>query len=382
MTNHRHPGPLAPEGHDFEAPHCPNRECPYYEPRPGWSWARAGTWARSDGTRFQAFRCRECRRYFSIRTFAGSYWLKRRDLLERIAAGAAEGPGLRQQARTLGVAHATVQRHLARIGRAALLFQAGVTRELEVAEPLVVDGFAAFEHSQYYPFDLNLAVGAESWFLYGFTDSPLRRSGRMTDAQKRRRDELETLHGRPDPRATEKGMAALLRLVLRRERGRPEPRTLVIHSDDHRSYPPALRALEWEGLRFEHRVTSAKERRTKRNPLFPANLSDLLLRHGQANHRRETIAYSKRRQGALGRCAIFMFCRNFVRSRLENRPGESPGMRVGAVQRLLGWRDLLQSRLFPRAGLLAEPWEDYYHGRVRTAALAGREREHNLRYAF
>jgi hypothetical protein len=38
---------------------------------------------------------------------------------------------------------------------------------------------------------------------------------------------------------------------------------------------------------------------TAQNPLFPVNLADLLLRHSSANHKRETIAFSKRRQGAM-----------------------------------------------------------------------------------
>jgi hypothetical protein len=46
---------------------------------------------------------------------------------------------------------------------------------------------------------------------------------------------------------------------------------------------------------------------TTQNPLFPVNLADLLLRHSSANHKRETLAFSKRRQGTLYRMAIWWF---------------------------------------------------------------------------
>ncbi|MBD3237001.1 MAG: hypothetical protein GF330_09875 [Candidatus Eisenbacteria bacterium] len=64
------------------------------------------------------------------------------------------------------------------------------------------------------PFHVNLAVGAGSWALYHFTESPVRRKGRMTERQKLRRAELERLWGRADPRAVERGMMALLDPLL------------------------------------------------------------------------------------------------------------------------------------------------------------------------
>jgi hypothetical protein len=340
-------------------------------------WRKTGSFRRShDPTRFQCFQCPHCGRYFSVRTFAGDYWLKRRDLLQPIARWAPEGPGLRQTARQFGVSHATVQRHLARAGRQALLFHRMRIAGQSPREPMVLDGFETFEYSQYFPFHLNLAVGAESWFLYGFTDSPLRRKGRMTARQKRRRAQLESVLGRPDPKAVETGVMALLRPLLPGDRIR-------IHSDDHPAYRRALRRLEVEtGVSFDHRVTSSRARRTTSNPLFPVNLADLLLRHGQANHRRETIAFSKRRQGAISRAALFLFWRNYVKRRREKRRGETAAMAAGYARTPLGWEALLRERKFPRRSLLPGPWWDYYRHRVRTEALGDRQTEHRLKFAF
>ena len=249
--------------------------------------------------------------------------MKRRELYPRLVRWSCEGPGLRQAARNYEVSHSTVQRHLARAGRAALVFQSVQRRGHRIVEPVVIDGFESFEYSQYFPYHLNLAVGAESWFVYGLTDSPLRRKGRMTAAQKRRRAALEAFLGRPDPRAVEEGVVALLRgLLASGEAPDPPLSRFLLRSDDHPAYRRARRRVEGSlGVRIEHQITSSRARRTRGNPLFPVNLADLLLRHGQANHRRETIAFSKRRQGAISRAALFLFWRNYVKRRRENRGG-------------------------------------------------------------
>ena len=66
--------------------------------------------------------------------------------------------------------------------------------------------------------------------------------------------------GRPDPKSIEREVAELVRLVVRE--------------------------------------------RTPQNPLFLANVLDLLIRHNGSNHKRETIAFSKRRQSAAERLAV------------------------------------------------------------------------------
>jgi hypothetical protein len=129
-------------------------------------------------------------------------------------------------------------------------------------------------------------------------------------------------------------------------------------------------------------VTSSLERRTRSNPLFPVNLADLLIRHASANHRRETIAFSKRRQGALERLAVFTVWRNCIKRRQENGPRESAAVGLGYLKRLLNWRDVLRRRRFPRRVDLPQPWKDYYWRRIKTAALGSHQTTHSLRYAF
>jgi hypothetical protein len=333
---------------------------------------------RSDHRRFQDFRCSHCRRRFTSAAFSTLYWLRKRELLLPIAHMICEGACLRQIARVLGTSHTTVARHVARLGRHCLLFHRNLIAAHRLHEPLVIDGFETFEYSQYFPFHINLAVGAQSWFTYHFNDSPLRRKGRMTAVQRRRRTELEERHGRPDPKAVELATVALLEPLL------PETK-LVLHSDDHPAYRRALRRLLRSGRgipEIEHRVTSSKQRRTRSNPLFPVNLADLLLRHGSANHHRETIAFSKRRQAALERCAITTLWRNCVKKRRENGPRASAAMWLGLVDRMLSWRQILRRRMFPRHTNLPGTWLTYYWRRVMTAVFGDRQATHRRSYAF
>ena len=354
-------------------PFCPNPECPcHHAPTACW-YVRAGFHPRlAPPRRVQRYRCRHCRRHFSDQTFRTSYWLKRPALLEPVLHGLVSCSGFRQMGRAHGASPSTIAGHSARLGRHCLLFHERSRPRGPVREPLVLDSFQSFEHSQYSPTLFHLLAGRDSHFVHGFTDTELRRSGRMSRRQKRRRARLEAEHGRPDPRSTEREVAALLAIVL------PEPQALVLHSDEHADYPRALRRLAH--LRVEHRTISSRAARTARNPLFALNLLDLLIRHSGANHKRETIAFSKRRQSAAERLAVLLVWRNHMKWFSERRRGSTPAMRAGVAARRLSVRDVLAERLFPSRVALPRRWQDYYWRRVATRRIPN-GRRHACRYA-
>jgi transposase-like protein len=357
----------------FVPPFCPNPACAFHTCSAGWRWKRDGFHFRHcEPRKVQRYRCRHCRRSFSDQTFRLSYWLKRPELLLPVAWGLLNCSAFRQVARASGVAPSTVAGLCARLGRHALLLHQRWRPRGPLAEPLVIDGFESFEYSQDHPLWLNLAVGAHSHFLYGFTDSELRRKGRMTAAQKRRRAQLEARLGRPDPRAVELETAALLELVA------PAPQPLELRSDDHPAYRRALPRVPH--LQIRHQVTPGSAPRTPGNPLFPVNLADGLLRHSSAHHKRETIAFAKCRASMLDRLALFQLWRNWVKSCSENHPGQTPAMRLGLAPRPYSLAELLAPRGFPSRIALPERLARYYWRRVRTRALP-RQRSHQLRYA-
>ena len=337
-----------------------------------WRFKKKGFyWRRRGPRRVQRYVCGSCRRNFSSQTFSTTYWLKHPGRLQPLFHRLLGCSALRQIAREFGLTHSSVQRQTERLGRHCLLLLAELRPREAPREPLVLDGFRSFENSQYWPFDLNLLVGA-SHYVYGFNDAELRRSGRLRPGQRAKRAALEAAHGRPAPQATRRAVAELVARVV------PPGATVEIESDAHTAYPEAFRRLP--DRRIRHRATSSKQSRTPRNPLFPANLADLLLRHSSANHKRETIAFSKRRQAALYRAAIWAVWRNFMKSRSENRQDDPPGVALGVIPRRLRVQEILRERRFPWRQELAGWVERCYFARIPTRRLAS-VRHHELTYA-
>ena len=359
---------------DFIPPHCPNPDCLYHQQlTAGWRFKRIGSFRRQAHPHcIRRFTCLHCRRSFSTQTFSTSYWLKRPDILPQLPTKTTGCMANRQIARDLHVAPSTIDRQLSRLGRHCLLYH---TRHMRTAKPLstiAIDGLVSFEFSQFFPFHHHLAVDPGSDFMPYFTDSEVRRSGTMTPAQKRERQRLETAHGKPDPKAVFKDVKHLLEVVTGGHR------RVTVLSDEHKTYPLVLREL---GCEIIHLVTSSQERRDAGNPLFPINLADLVLRHSSANHKRETIAWSKRRQSSAERLAIFLVWRNYMTGRRQKvRGSPTPAQVRGMVDHRVGVAELLEGRLFVSRIGLPSRWAEYYWRTVRTRVLP-RQRRHELRYA-
>ena len=364
---------MADSSAPFVPPHCPRSDCRFHRYVLGWRFTRHGSFARQAAPhRIPRFRCAHCRHTFSSQSFSPTYWLRRPDVLLATAFRLLTCSGYRQIAREARCDPTTVMRHAARLGRHALLYLHAHRPPAPVTEPLVGDGFESFAFSQYHPLHLTLVVGARSHYAYAFAHAELRRKGSMTSRQKRRRVWLEARYGRPDPRAIETSLVTALTLAV------PEPQAVVFRSDEHDAYPRALRRLT--GYRVTHERTSSREARTAGNPLFPVNRLDLLLRHNSANHKRETIAFSKRHQSVVERAAWLLLWQNFTKPFSERHGGGTPAMRLGLGERPIPVGEILAKRLFPGRVRLPEEWGSYYRGGVRTRRLAN-ERQHDLTIA-
>ena len=358
----------------FRPPFCPNPNCVFHHFSRGWRYRRAGSFRRRRAPRIvPRFQCSHCCRSFSSQTFSATYWLKRPDLLGPTWDALLACAGYRQIARIQQCSPTTVMTHAERLGRHALLFLEKYRPKSTPSEPVVVDGFESFEFSQFHPLHLNLAMGAKSHFFYAFTDAELRRKGRMTPAQKRKRKRLEARWGRPHPRAIEFSMAALIGLVA------PSGSQIEIRSDEHPAYPRAWRRVQKVEVR--HTVTPSKQARTARNPLFPVNRADLWLRHSGANHKRETIAFSKRRASVVERCAMLGVYLNYQKSFSEKKRDQTPGQQLGIMKTKLRTREILAGRLFPSQIPLPRPWQRYYRREVVTRCIPNGKR-HRLLYAY
>jgi len=283
------------------------------------------------------------------------------------------GMANRQIARDIKVSPETINRHIARLGRHSMLFHQAMMQSTAPVKEVVVDGFETFELSQYYPVHHHLAVEKGTDFFIYFTDSELRRKGRMTEAQKQKRQRLEITLGRPNPKAIEIDMRELLEISLK------DCRQAIVYSDDHHAYRRSIKSI---GKQIDHRVTSGKDHRDKNNSLWEINLLDLLIRHCNANHRRETIAWSKRRQASAERLLILLIWRNYMKGRREKkRKSPTPAMMRGMMDYPLEIKEFLGKRIFRTMVDLPPRWSEYYDRKVDTRGVEN-QRRHELKYAY
>jgi len=326
----------------------------------------------SDNRRIQRYRCKSCNRSFSSVTFQVGYWMKKPHLIIDIFLKTNGSMDNRQMAIDLKVAPATIDRTLARMARHSYLFHFLMLKKVPPWKKIVIDGFVSFEFSQYFPVHHHNAVDKDSRFFIYFTDSEVRRSGVMTEQQKKRRDELEKRLGRPDPQAVCKDVTELLQVTLKGQV------SAEVYSDAHQSYPRAIRNTDCD---ITHIVTSGKDHRDVNNNLWEINLLDLTIRNYGPNHKRETLAWSKRRQSSSDRMVLFLVYRNYVKPRREKQPrGPTPAMVCGITEHKLTVEEIFKERIFRDHVELPERWALYYDGRIETRALP-RNRRHELKYA-
>ena len=364
---------LATSDPRFVPPHCPRPTCDFHRNPAGWKFDGDGVHVRKAHPQvIRRFRCRACGRSFSTQTFDTTYWLKRPDIQIPILHGLQACSGFRQLGRSLGVAGTTVERQASRLGRHALLHLERERPPGLLREPLAIDGLVSFEYSQYWPFEINIAVGVQSRFIYAFIDSELRRSGRMTKRQQLRRSQLEEAHGTPDPQATQKAVERLIHLAVR------SPQEVKALTDKHLAYPKAFDAAPHE---VEHVTFTSRRDRGAGNPLQAVDHVDRMIRHSNANHKRETIAFSKRRQGAMERMAVMVAWLNFTKRRSEKdlsspTPAQEMGLRSAATTQ----EEFLRRRLFPSLVTLPDDMKQVYDRNLPTRQIPNGT-THRLAYA-
>jgi hypothetical protein len=269
-----------------------------------------------------------------------------------------------------------------------LLLQSLALQHLSgIREPIVLDHFEGFVHSQLDALGLATPVGQRSWFLYGVDPAPHRRGGRLTKAQKRQADQRSRpLAARGNVRRSfERVYDHLLRLLAPGER-------LTLISDGH---PAGRAALRRHPLRERttHLVFPNPPRGPKGSPrspaarardkaMFPADALHRLWRHSHAHHRRETIAFPRRINAAVERGFLYAVWRNFIKWRSERKPDRrTPAMLKGLTDEPWSWNRVLAQRLFPSKIRVSQDWIAVYR-RMWDADETGPQTRHRLVNAY
>ena len=380
-------------GSDFVPEFCPWPACPTHDPEkePPFGFSGAGSYQRKcDGRVVPRFRCAACRRTFSQQSFAATYYLKRPELLIPIARAMVACEAHRQTARSLECAASTVTRQAARIGRHAILLQTITLQNLDSLEETVVyDHFECFGVSQYFPVGIGTAYGEQSRLLLSLDVAPLRRKGRMSPMQKRRRSVLELSNPRPSPRAYEQAAREMLdRLLPLLAPGS----SLHLASDEHKQYATAVRKHPQSPC-IEHKAYANPSRGPKGTPrsararrrdkaLETVDQGHQFLRHSLSHHRRETIAFARRHNALVERIFAHGVWLNYVKNLSENAPqAGTRAMKAGLTDERWSWERIFARRLQPFRVPLPESWATIYRRQLKHPRCA-EGKEHKLINAF
>jgi len=203
--------------------------------------------------------------------------------------------------------------------------------------PFQLDELESFESNRYQPLTVAVLIERGTMFLVASAVGRLRRKGRLSEEQLRRRSEHEALHGRRPSHS-----AVAVRAVMGRLAGVTHPHGTVQLESDHKLLYGALgRTLL--GARFEWRPHPASARRDRRNPLFPINHTNARLRHWLSRLRRRSWCVSKRGAALSQHLSIAALWSNYSRG-ITNRTRTTPAQALGLVEhavrpeQLTGWR--------------------------------------------
>ncbi|MFW6387677.1 MAG: transposase [bacterium] len=304
---------------------CPNEECSVHhgvETRSK-AFVRNGSHRTAAFGRVQRFRCRECGRSFSTQTMSIDYYAKRRVCYRRLRRAVSECVSVRAVGRVLGISPATADNRIMRAARAALWQHAQLDAHVRLEEDVAADGFESYWVSKYFPNNISIVAGSHSRYLYAFDAATIRRKGAMSEAQVRRREQLER-RWRADPAGVEKSFARLLESMIRlhAESSRVH---LTLFTDEKYDYLRALSAcgviVHWrQHERFSHIRISSKAPRNKDNPLFPVNYFDREFRKDLHEHTRKTVCFARNANLQMERMAIYAAEHNVAKPYLINQP--------------------------------------------------------------
>jgi len=317
---------------------CPYSSCPHHHQPPVRFYRRHGFYhPRCRPHPVVRFRCRRCRRTFSRQTFRADRYHKKPYLNAAFLRLMVSCVGLRQAARVLQVARRTVEHRFLWLSRHASGYQSNRLAGATLPGPFQLDEMESFESNRYQPVTVPVLIHRQTFFLIGTAVGPLRRKGRMTEEQKRRRALHEAVHGRRPSQSPR----AVRRLLTRMRQVAPPHDPVILESDHKPLYEQVGRTLL--GERFLWRPHSASARRDRTNPLFPINHTNARLRHFLARLRRRTWCVTKDRRWLQGHLEIAALWANYCRG-ITNRTRCTPAQALGLTLRpyrpeeVLGWR--------------------------------------------
>lgn len=298
----------------FIPPHCPYSTCINYSrpSNPFW-YTRNGSHDTKTFGRVPRFRCKACERTFSTQTFSIDYYSKMKLNYVDIYTKINSGTGIRTIARDMRVKPESIINRINRMGRTAVILNQFIISQIDVREHMVLDGIQNFCFSQFFPDNYTIIVGKKSQFVYDCDYATIRRGGRMTDSQKKRRDELSKIF-KASVSSVYDSFGRLLDSIDLFTANRQN--ILILYTDMKYDYVKAINNWSdrisgyFKSGMWIHERTSSKLPRTIWNPLFSVNYMDREFRKDMAGLTRETVQFPKNVCNAMLRMYLYMFDHN------------------------------------------------------------------------
>jgi hypothetical protein len=297
---------------------CPNPDCRLHKnDRAMTNWYyKNGSYLTKTYGRIQVYQCRYCRRRFSEKTFHIDYFAKRVLSYEDLMNSLISTENIRDLTRRFSVSTGTIQNKLERLKRQSIACHIEARSDVCFNETLVADGFESFAVSQYFPDNTTILAGAESQFIYSMDYVTIRRKGRMTPYQKRKRARLEEQF-KANPRGIRSSFANICRDLAANVR-KTQLSQVTLATDEHFQYPRAISDVIGKErmigkTQLVHKRYSSKAARTVSNPLFSLNYLDRQIRKNLACHVRETVQFSRNVNDSVNRFWIFLLHHNYFK---------------------------------------------------------------------
>ncbi|MBL8966938.1 MAG: IS1 family transposase, partial [Spirochaetaceae bacterium] len=171
----------------YSPPFCPNSSCQnHLEPKLADWFVPVGFHRTKAFGQVPRFRCRSCGRTFSTQTFSIDYYAKRRVDYQDLLTRHANAESVRGMGRALALSCGTVLNRIERLSRQAVALHAELRPEARALEKVTADGFVSFDVSQYFPSEIAISITAASRFVLDLSHATRKRSGTMTEAQRKR----------------------------------------------------------------------------------------------------------------------------------------------------------------------------------------------------
>ena len=324
----------------FRPPRCPNRHCPrHVEPKANFFVRRGYYYPRCRSHPVPRFRCRTCHRGFSRQTFRADYRDHRPHLNPHVFRSLATGLGLRQTARNTGLSLRCCELKFRKIARHIRRLNLNLRSQLSDGCQLQFDEIESYEgRRNTRPVSIPLLIEKKSRYVIWAESAPIRPHGRMSQARRIAIQADEARFGR----RKDLSKRSIVRTLARGEELVSQMRWVPLFTDEKPLYR-SLAARAFGSRRLKHFRTNSRLARTTRNPLFPINHTEAMIRDSVGRMRRDSWLATKRRRYLDLGLQVWMAYRNLVRRRF-NRDTASPAECLGFVHRRMTDRELISWR--------------------------------------